>query len=79
MIEESLIDEVNTNILDLTVRMFNIWIELEYFEHQVKELLLKNKQVVDRFVELTTHDNTFNCNLLYDFIFRSKKVNIWIS
>lgn len=58
--------------------MFNLWIELDYFEQQVKDLLAKNKHIVDKFIEFTARDSIFNVNLLYDYIYKSKKVVLWL-
>jgi hypothetical protein len=57
-----LVDEVNTNIFDLTVRLFDIWIELDYFEKAIKEVLNKNPNTIEKFLEVGSLDNSINSN-----------------
>lgn len=40
--------------------------------------MAKNKHIVDKFIEFTARDSIFNVNLLYDYIYKSKKVVLWL-
>lgn len=39
LIEESLITPSGNTIFDLAVRLFDLWIEFDYFEKNIKDIL----------------------------------------
>jgi len=41
----------NHKSLDLTIRLFAVWIELDYFEKEIKNLLDQSQNIVDKFVK----------------------------
>lgn len=59
---------------DLTVRLFNLWIEMEYFENQLRALLEKNPELIDKFIEETTENDLLMPYLIAEFVCKSKKV-----
>lgn len=73
-LESSSYSVISNKTFDLTVRLFNIWIEIDYFEKQLKSLLQNHQELVDKFIEETTENAMIMPNLIAEFISKSKKV-----
>lgn len=64
--------------MDLTIRLFSVWIELDYFEKEIKNLLDQSQNIIEKFVKEVAENSILSTAKICDFIFKSKKVRLFI-
>ncbi len=74
LLESSSYSGNTSKTLDLTIRLFNVWIEMDYFERQLKGILQAHSDLADRFLEECTESTMVVPQLVAEFLTKNKKV-----